>query len=305
LIDVLVTCHPHDERVVSFPQVRGHYLAKHLERSGLRAEFRQLPAPGIECEVLVCSEYQCRMEWFDTHLAGPLAEIKADRMYCMAERSLAGSPEHFSRPYCEWFAARGGVLCHLLERMREPYEHWIGVGVDEDAVRRASRTGQRDIVLFDLPRTSSEDAAATFDSELLGAVRAALPRLRLVGSGPADSPLRHEFDDWVEYGQEHPAYVAAAFSDALAYVPGLEEGVGFAIAEAQVAGACVVWTGYQVHPQMRVPEAHVPYAAGSTGSFVSALCEATTRDAARVREQAGAIFDYAAVARRARRAVGL
>ncbi|MCU1451469.1 MAG: hypothetical protein JWP02_3639 [Acidimicrobiales bacterium] len=305
MIDVLVTCHPHDERIVSFPQVRGSYLAKHLERAGLRAQFRQLPASGVECEVLICCEYQCTMEWFDTHLAGPLAEIKADRMYCMAENSLSGSPEHFSRPYCEWFATRGGVLCHLLERTREPYEHWIGVGVDEDAVHPASQGSQRDIVLFDLPRTSSEDAAATFDSQLLGTVRATLPRLRLVGSGPADSPLRSEFDDWVEYGQEHAAYVAAAFSGALAYVPGLEEGVGFAIAEAQVAGACVVWTGYQVHPQMRVPEADLRYETGSPGSFVEALRAAALRDPGRVCEQAGAVFSYAAVVKRTRRAIGL
>jgi hypothetical protein len=33
----------------------GFYLARHLARAGLRAEFRQLPLPGFACKVLICS----------------------------------------------------------------------------------------------------------------------------------------------------------------------------------------------------------------------------------------------------------
>jgi hypothetical protein len=43
MLDVLVTWLPRGDAPVTFPQVRGYYLTKHLARSGLRAEFRQLP----------------------------------------------------------------------------------------------------------------------------------------------------------------------------------------------------------------------------------------------------------------------
>ena len=56
-------------------QVRGFYLARHLARAGFNAEFRQLPLPGFGCKVLICSEYQCDMQWFERRLAGPLSEI--------------------------------------------------------------------------------------------------------------------------------------------------------------------------------------------------------------------------------------
>jgi hypothetical protein len=46
VLDVLVTGLPHGEQPVMFPQLRGYYLAKALARSGLRAEFRQLPQPS-------------------------------------------------------------------------------------------------------------------------------------------------------------------------------------------------------------------------------------------------------------------
>jgi hypothetical protein len=59
-LDVLVTCRPHRgvPDLSLFPQVRGYYLAKHLRRSGLNAEFHPLPRPGLECEVLIWSEYE-------------------------------------------------------------------------------------------------------------------------------------------------------------------------------------------------------------------------------------------------------
>src|SRR4051812_29746508 len=98
MLDVLVTCHPHAGEPSYFPEVRGFYLAKHLARSGLRAEFHSLPVPGAECRVLICSEYQCDLDWFERHLAAPLSEIRAERWFCLTEYSL-GNRDHFSRAY--------------------------------------------------------------------------------------------------------------------------------------------------------------------------------------------------------------
>ena len=303
-LDVLVTCLPHSDSVNGFPLVRGHYLAKHLALAGLRAEFHLLPASGLSCDVLICSEYQCEMEWFERHLAAPLSMIRADRRFCLVDSSLYGRGDHFSREYCEWFGDRGGVLCHLDDDRLEPYEHWIGIGVDPDVVRPA-RDGRRDHVVFDFPRSNSDDPASRFDARTLTAVREALPMLRLVGTGTADAPIRDEFDLWLEYGVPHPVYVAAAFSRAVAVVPGCAESLGLALAEAQVAGACVVSSEFQVKDQILVPEAAVFYAAHDPRSLADALVAATARDAARIRDGACSRFDFAAVVARTCAAIGL
>jgi hypothetical protein len=302
-LDVLVTCHDHGDRLQIFPQVRGYYLAKHLARSGLRAEFRQLPAPGVASEVVIVSEYQHEMDWFGRYMEGPLAGIGADRMFCMIAFSLAARPDHFSRPYCEWFAARGGVLCHLTEGLLLPHERWIGLGVDLDVVPAGD--GPRDEVVFDFPRSSRRDTASEFDPGVLDAIRARRPELRLVGSGPADAVVRDAFDTWVPYGQDHDAYVAAAFSRAVAFVPGWYESMGLPIAEAQVAGACVVSSEYQVRDEMLVPEAAIAYRSGDAGSLADALAEVGQRDAEVIRAQAVERFDFAAVVERTRAAIGL
>jgi glycosyltransferase involved in cell wall biosynthesis len=304
MIDVLVTCFPHGDSVSLFPQVRGYYLARHLARAGLRAEFRQLPLPGLECEVLICSEYQCEMHWFERHLARPFGEIRADRWFCLVDESLHGRPDHFSNEVCRWFASRGGVLCHTADGELEPYEHWIGLGIDSDVVRPAA-DGQREHVLFDFPRSQTTDTAATFDVETLDVLRQQLPEHRLIGSGPADAIVRAAFDSWLEYGQPHARYVAAAFARALAVVPGCTESLGMAIAEAQVAGTCVVASADQVPGQLLVPEATVGYMAGDATSLARALRTAKDRDATRIREQARQRFNFADVVARTRAAIEL
>jgi hypothetical protein len=251
---------------------------------------------------MICSEYQCEMEWFNRHLAPPLAEIHAERMYCLVDFSLRGLPDHFSREYCEWFAARGGVLCHLTTGELEPYEHWVGLGVDPDVVRT---TGRRDRVLFDFLRNDAVDPAATFDIATLDAVRARLPHVRIAGSGPADLPIRGAFDEWISYGQTHVDYVDAAFSSCFALVPGCHESMGLTIAEAQVAGACIVSTERQVKATMLVASAAVPYEAGDSASLADALADARGRDGAKIRAAAIEQFDIVAMAARTKQAVGL
>jgi hypothetical protein len=303
-LDVLVTCFSHSERLTLFPHVRGHYLAEHLARAGVRAAFQPLPVGPVSCEVLICSEYQCEKEWFERRLAAPLTETAASRMFCLADSSLRGRPDHFSRWYCEWFAARGGVLCHMIDGEAEPYEHWIGIGVD-DAVARPAADGRRDHVVFDFPRSGASDPASEFDLATLDIVRARVPQWRLVGTGNADSPVRDAFDAWLDYGMPHAEYVHAAFSRALAVVPGCDESLGLALAEAQVAGACVVSSEYQVRKEVLVPEATVGYTAGDAGSLADALVEAGRRDAHRIRQQASERFDHAAVVERVRAVVGV
>ena len=192
MIDVLVTCSRHGDSVSLFPQVRGYYLARHLARASLRAEFRQLPLPGLECEVLICSEYQCEMDWFERHLAGPFGEIRADRWFCLVDASLYGRPDHFSYEVCRWFASRGGVLCHTADGELEPYEHWIGLGIDSDVVQPAADR-RREHVLFDFPRSDTTDPAAIFDVETLDVLRQRLQGYRLIGSGAADATVREDF----------------------------------------------------------------------------------------------------------------
>jgi hypothetical protein len=295
---------PHGDGISVFPQVRGFYLAKHLALSGVTAEFRHLPVGQLECDVLICSEYQQTMDYLEERLAPQFSETSASRTFCLADASLYGHPDHFSRPYCEWFGARGGVLCHLPSDAFEAHEHWIGLGVDVDVMSRIDSRG-RDRVVFDFPRSASEDASGTFDASTLRAIRDRLHGVQLVGSGPSDSPIKGAFDEWVEYGQLHQAYVSALYSNLLAYVPGAEESLGIPIAEAQVAGACIVSSEWQAHEWMLCPEAAVSYATKDAKSLAAALQEARARDGRIIRDQAAAKFDFVAVAARTRTAIGL
>ena len=225
-------------------------------------------------------------------------------MYCLIATSLRSDPDHFSRAQCEWFAARGGVLVHLPADDLEPYEHWIGLGVDRDVVR--PQPGMtRDRVLFDFPRSRDEDASAQFDPAMLAVARSRFPELMMVGSGPPDSPLRLSFDAWVPYGQPHAEYTRQTLGGAMAFIPGWGETMGVPVAEAQVAGACVVHSKYQVPDFMLCPEANVPYEAGDPESLTVALAEARHRDTRRISTEAGARFDFFSVCRRTRRAIGL
>jgi hypothetical protein len=287
-----------------FPQVRGYYLAKYLARSGLRAEFRQLPQPSVTCEVLICSEYQDSMEGFERRLLPNLTEIRADRLFCLSDYSLHGKHDHFSQGYCEWFGKRGGVLCHLPGDELETYETWIGLGVDADVVRLDTQR-PRDGVLFDFPRSGSQDASSDFDTGVLAVLHDQLRDVRVAGSGPSDMAVKAAFDDWVDYGQPHPAYVSAAFSGKFALVPVLGESLGLALAEAQVAGLCIVSSEGQVKDWVLCPEASVLYEPGQALSLAQALSTARARNPLLVREQAAARFDFRDVVARTRHAIGL
>ena len=222
------------------------------------------------------------MEWFERHLAGPLAEARARRMYCLTAYPVRGR-DHFSFDYCEWFATRGGVLCHVADRELEPYEHWIGLGVDTDVVRPSPQP--RDAVLFDFPRSSSRDAADQFDATALGAARERLEGCRLIGSGPADSPLADSFDEWIAYGTPHSVYVERAFRGVFAFVVGWIESMGLAVAEAQVAGAAVVSSPGELRQWMVCPSAGVQYDRAAATSLAAALEEARERDPPRHRRR--------------------
>ncbi len=302
-LDVLVTCHPHAPTPQIFPQVRGFYLARHLARSGLRAQFRQLPVRGIKCEVLICSEYQSTAAWFERHLAGPLAEIRSSRAYCLTDAPVAGR-SHFSSTYCEWFAQRGGILFQLPVVYRPAdHEHFIGLGVDADVIPRPD--GSPDAVVFDFPRSRRRDAASSFDPAVAAAVRARAPEYRLVGTGPADAVVRPLFDEWVEYGQPHARYVARAFRGAVAFVPGRGEAMGLALAEAQVAGACVVASEWQVKPSMLASGAGVSYRRDDGDSLADAILEARSRRRDAIAASARRRFDMSRVVVRTRAAVSL
>jgi len=254
--------------------------------------------------VLISSEYQAPPAYFEEHLEPLLKDVSAERMYCLIASSLSRDPTHFSKAQCEWFAERGGTLVHLPADEFEPYEHWIGIGVDRDVVRRDPGR-ERNRILFDFPRSGVEDASSQFDPAFVEAVRGRLPQLMLIGSGPSDSPLRALFDDWVPYGQPHEQYIRRALSGLVAFVPGWDETMGFSTAEAQVAGACIVHSRDQLPDFMLCPEADLRYRAGEQDSLVEALAEACHRDAARISFEATVRFDYFAVSRRARRAIGL
>jgi glycosyltransferase involved in cell wall biosynthesis len=94
------------------------------------------------------------------------------------------------------------------------------------------------------------------------------------------------FDSWIDYGQPHATYVSRAFERPLAVVAGWPESMGMALAEAQVAGACIVASAHQVSHQVLVPDAAVDYEAGDVASLARALRIAKTRDPARIRERA-------------------
>jgi hypothetical protein len=301
MLDVLVTCFPHGPTISTFPQVRGYYLAEHLSRLGVRAAFRQLPLPGLECKVVICSGYQAELDWFDRHLAEPLTAIAAERLFCLTDYSMTEFHEHELKEYSEWFGARGGVLVHLPAKHLEPYEHWIGLGVDGDVVHPGAG---RDRVLFDLPGSHNEDTSAHFDTRTIDAVRAVLPDARVCGSGPRDAAIRASFDEWIDYGQPHAVYAAAAFPGCFAFVP-RGESLGLPVAEAQVAGACVLHTGYWVRDEMLVEGGGIRYERDNVASLVRGLVQARQRDGAAIRAAALELFDYAAVARRTLRAIGL
>jgi glycosyltransferase involved in cell wall biosynthesis len=305
MLDVLVTCHGHAAQPSFFPEVRGHGLAKHLARSGLSAEFRSLPVPGAECRVLICSEYQGGMDWFDRVLAAPLAEISAERLFCMSAHSL-GDRDHFSRDYLDWFAARGGVLCHLAEEPLAPHETWIGLGVDVEALD-GDGTARRDTVVFDFAKLVRKPDTV-FDPALVEAVRRRLPACRVIGSGPAGAEVAALFDEWVAYGQPHDAYIRALLRHTFAFVSGLlghRESMGLTVAEAQCAGAAVVAAHGSVKEPMLCPAAHVAYDPDRAEDLADAVAEAFGRDPAAIRAQARERFDFAAVVRRTRAAIGL
>jgi len=285
-----------------FPEVRGYYLAQHLARLGLSAEFRPLPV-SIECKVLICSEYQQTMDWFDRHLAGPFSGIRADRMFCLADHSLFGRPNHFSNWYCDWFRQRGGVLVHRPNPQFLKGEHWIGLGVDPNVVRPAADR-IRNQVLFDFPVNKRRDTADAFDVRFLEHLRKEFSGLRFLGTGSPDARIRERFDEWIAYGLDHQSYVNRAFSRSLAVIPGCVESMGLAMAEAQVAGACIISAPHGPPDDMLVPEASI-MCSHDTRSLVGALTEARKRDAEMIRESAIKKFNFGAVAARARAAIGL
>jgi len=288
-----------------FPQVRGYYLAKHLRRWGhLDAEFQPLPLADVECRVLISSEYQAPEQYFEEQLRPLLEHVEAERFFCAIAHSLHSDPSHFSKAQCDWFAARGGVLVHLPAGEMEPSEHWIGIGVDRDVVGPESGI-DRTRMLFDFPRSAVEDASSGFAPEVIETVRLNFPGLVIAGSGPPDSWVRQFFDEWVPYGQSHREYTRQALRGLIAFIPGWEETMGWPVAEAQVAGACVVHSADQLPDFMLCPEADVVYRRGDVDSLLGALEEATRRDTDRISFEAGARFDYFAVSRRVRRAIGL
>jgi glycosyltransferase involved in cell wall biosynthesis len=310
VLDVLVACHPHSEELSYFPEVRGFYLAKHLGRLGLKARFAQFPAPGVRCRALICSEYQQEMDWFEEYLAGPISDIDAERMFCLIAYPL-GRQEHFSSDYCEWFAQRGGVLCHLDDGEFGAYEHWIGLGVDAEVVRPGRPDG-RDTVVFDFPFGAFKDPfgavkdpASAFDPAWVEALRRRSPAYRIVGTGRPDAPIRHLFDEWVPYGLSHATYVAMLYERAVALVVGAYESMGLGIAEAQVAGACVLATEGQVRSCMLCADAGIYYDGSDPSSLAAAVTEAATRDHGLIRRRACEQFDFARVAERTRAATGL
>lgn len=266
----------------SFPHVRGWVLADALQRAGADAEFRALPVEGA-WDVAICSDYQGDEVWLGK-LQRRMAGLSAGRFYCMAD---FGTPT-FSRPMIDWFAARGGVLVHLAERPLAPYEHYIGVGV----AARHDPTAPRTDVLFDFPRSSTIEAWRQFDPHALDTVRRALPDLTLVGSGPADCPIRDHFDRWVAYGLAHREYLTA-FTGCVAFVAGCRESMGMAAAEAQVAGACIAGPPGRIKPEMVVPAADA-----CDADLVASLRRARASDHTAIAHQAAERFSPSAMAER-------
>ncbi|HSP95719.1 MAG TPA: hypothetical protein VL049_00560 [Candidatus Dormibacteraeota bacterium] len=275
----------------TFPHVRGHVLATYLRRMGEDAEFRALPVEG-RYDVAICSDYQGDARWMGL-LEERMAGISARRMFCMAD--YATTAEHWSTPMIEWFAARGGILCHLRECPFAACQHYIGVGVDETV--RADTTGERHAVLFDVPRPRRRDASASFAVEQLAAIRQAHPRYRLLGSGPADCPIRDAFDEWIAYGLPHDEYVRT-FARCLAVIPGSSESLGLAMAEAQVAGAAIVAPPGWIKAEMLVPSAAIV-----DTDPVQGLARVAAGDAAQIAREAADRFSPTAMAGRVMAAI--
>ena len=274
-LDVLVSCHPHAPTPQYFPQVRGFYLARHLARSGLRAQFRQLPVRGIKCEVLICSEYQSTAAWFERHLAGPLAEIRSSRAFCLTDAPVAGR-SHFSSTYCEWFAQRGGILFQLPVVYRPAdHEHFIGLGVDADVIPAPDRSP--DAVVFDFPRSGRRDAASV-------SIRPSpLPfeREPLNADSSARAPRTRSYARCSTNGSDQGSRTGATSlerSEAPSRsFPGGGEAMGLSVAEAQVAGACVVASEGQIRPSMLASGAGVSYLRDDGDSLAEAILEARSR----------------------------
>lgn len=173
----------------TFPHVRGALLATSLRQLGVDAEFLALPVDA-NCDVAICADYQGDERYFGV-IQRRLTGLSARRWFCMSDDSTVG---HFSAPMGEWFAQRGGVLCHLRHRPLAPYEHYIGVGVDAAYDPAAERRA----IFFDFPRSSVRDASLSSVPARLAAVRDAHPALHLIGSGPADCAIRDVFDEWID-----------------------------------------------------------------------------------------------------------
>lgn len=300
--DVLVTCRPHKgvPELSLFPQVRGHYLAKHLRRSGLEAEFLPLPQPGLECEILIWSEYEADLGYFREKFEPHLRGVRARRMFGMSD--IGSPPGFFSAGVGRWFAneGNGGMLCHFPVWKLRSYEHSIGLGVDIEAMPAFSRT--RDTVIFDFPMAKGRPSWGGFDPAAIAAVRQQLAGATLVASGPAEFPHRELFDLWWEYGRRHPEF-AEVYRRAFAFVPGCRETMGLSIAEAQVCGASIVCEEREILPQMSV--SRFSYRRGNHAALVRALTAAWERDPAATAAAARERFDFATVVRLARKAIGL
>lgn len=296
-----MTCRPYAEELLYYPQIRGFYLAEHLARLGLEAEFRQLPLPpSWRCQVAISSDYQAEMHWFERHLMGPLTDIGADRLFCLTDYTL-GDRDHFSRPTLEWFSERGGVLCLGLEEPPALFEHWIGLGVDAEAVPGAADV--RCAVVFD--PAGGVGKADPIDLVELKRIKRRLPGIRLVGTGPEVAHLPSAFDDWVPYGQPHRSYLNAVLGATFAVVPMITESLGMMLAEAQVSGSCIVHPPDYTKAWLMCPAADVVYDPAAAGALTDALIEAVHRDPQVIAAQAREAFDIAAVARRTRVAIGL
>jgi glycosyltransferase involved in cell wall biosynthesis len=304
MLDVLLVCHPeaHTEKLCRFPEVRGFYLAQHLRKLGLAAEFTTFPVRDRECRVLICTDYARSTDWVDEHVARHVADIHPERAFCVLEYAL-GNRDHRLKPYSEWFARRGGVLCQLRGRGLGHGEHWIGVGVDPEIVRP---NGPRDTIVFDFPFDPGvKEPAWAFDRAWVEILRRKLPQYRVIGTGWPDSPNRHLFDEWVPYGIGHSKYVDWVLGRALALVVGWRESLGLVVAEAQVAGACVLATSRRVKRWMLCEEAGIHYDGRSPRSLAAAVTEAAQRDRDVIRRRASDKFDLADVAQRTRAAIGL
>jgi hypothetical protein len=126
-----------------------------------------------------------------------------------------------------------------------------------------------------------------------------------VGTGDPDSGVRGAFDEWVSYGQPHYEDVGRAFGRAFAVVPGWRESVGMAMAEAQVAGLCVVYRHGDLLRPMLCRGAAVRYDDNDPSSLAAALVKARRRHARRIARHGRKRFDFARVVERTRRAIEL